>query len=85
MVLVDQIQRQLNSLSPERQHQVLDFIVLLKQQTQETPADRDQERGERIKAAFQTLSKLNTFADIDDPVEWQRQLRQDRPLPGREK
>jgi len=34
--------------------------------------------------ALKELRKLGTFQDILDPVVWQREQRQDRPLPGRE-
>ena len=35
-------------------------------------------------AALRYLSKAKTFAGITDPVAWQREIRKDRPLPGRE-
>lgn len=34
-------------------------------------------------AAFERLRELNPFREIVDPVAWQREIRQDRPLPGR--
>ncbi len=43
----------------------------------------DEERGRRIGAALEKLAASNPFAGID-PVEWQREIRRDRPLPGRE-
>jgi hypothetical protein len=64
---------------------VLDFINFLKEQAQAArSASADAKRRERLKKAFETLAELGTFADIADPVEWQRQMRKDRPLPGRE-
>jgi len=33
---------------------------------------------------FEELARLNPFADIEDPVEYIRELRRDRPLAGRE-
>jgi hypothetical protein len=84
MALLDQIEEQLTQLPPEKQNEVLDFILFLRQRLQSAPAPTDTERGQRIKAAFQTLAKLNTFGGIEDPVAWQKQIRQDRPLPGRE-
>ena len=38
---------------------------------------------EAIKKSLEKLAKMKVFADIKDPVEWQRQIRKDRPLPGR--
>ncbi len=35
-------------------------------------------------AALEHLRQLNIFKDIADPVAWQREIRQDRPLPGRD-
>ena len=39
---------------------------------------------EKRKNAFDRLRELNPFRDIDDPVVWQREIRTDRPLPGRD-
>ena len=36
-----------------------------------------------LKNSLEKLAKMKVFADITDPVEWQRQIRKDRPLPGR--
>jgi len=84
VTLLEQIEKRLSVLPPEKQIEALDFITFLQQQTQsERTAAAEKERGRRIKAALQTLAELGTFADITDPVEWQRQIRKDRPLPGR--
>lgn len=40
--------------------------------------------GERMAAALEKLAASNAVADIEDPVEWQREIRQDRPMPGRD-
>ncbi len=32
---------------------------------------------------FQALADMGTFDEIEDPVAWQREIRKDRPLPGR--
>ena len=39
---------------------------------------------ERRKAALAEIRRLNPFRDITDPVAWQRETREDRPLPGRD-
>ena len=39
---------------------------------------------EALKKSLEKLAKMKVFADIKDPVEWQRQIRKDRPLPGRD-
>jgi hypothetical protein len=38
---------------------------------------------EALKKSLARLAKMKVFADIKDPVAWQRQIRQDRSLPGR--
>jgi len=35
-------------------------------------------------AALAEIRKLNPYRGITDPVEWQRDMREDRPLPGRD-
>ena len=41
-------------------------------------------RGPDMAAVLEKLAARGTFAAIQDPVKWQRELRQDRVLPGRE-
>ena len=43
-----------------------------------------EERRRQIADALEKLAAMHAFADIDDPVEWQREIRKDRPLPGRD-
>ena len=42
------------------------------------------ERGRLVGEALRNLAAMDAFADIDDAVEWQREQRRDRPLPGRD-
>jgi hypothetical protein len=84
MSVLEQIKQQLRALPPEKQSEVLDFIVFLRMRSQEgVTAAPDKERSKRIKASFQRLAKMKTFSGIQDPVQWQREVRRDRPLPGR--
>jgi len=39
------------------------------------------ERGARMVEALRRLREMSTFAEITDPVAWQRRQRKDRPLP----
>ena len=41
-------------------------------------------RGHAIAALLEKLAERCTFSAITDPVRWQRELRQERVLPGRE-
>ena len=51
---------------------------------QEEPSTLSAEfRRQRIVEIWEKIAANNVFAEISDPVEWQRDLRQDRPLPGR--
>lgn len=50
----------------------------------ESPAQTPDQRPLALAAAFAELERLGTFADIADPGAWQREIRRDRPLPGRE-
>ena len=42
------------------------------------------EQGKRMAAALEKLAALNALAGMDDPAAWERETRQDRPLPGRD-
>jgi len=85
MTLIEQIEEQLSKLPPEKQSEVLDFITFLQERARsmQSPSE-EEERKERLRKAFATLAELGTFADITDPVEWQRQIRKDKSLPGRD-
>ncbi|AKG24290.1 hypothetical protein [Calothrix sp. 336/3] len=41
-------------------------------------------RGKRMAAVLEKLAQTQAFTEID-PVAWQRDVRQDRELPGRDK
>jgi hypothetical protein len=48
-----------------------------------TARSRVDERGARMAQALQGLADRNTFGAID-PLQWQQEVRHDRPLPGRD-
>ena len=84
MTLLEQIEKQLNELPPDKQNEVLDFAVFLKEREIRLQTNFDEPaRKKRIKQAFERLAEMKTFAHIEDPIEWQRKIRKDRPLPGR--
>jgi antitoxin component of MazEF toxin-antitoxin module len=41
-----------------------------------------QNRG-KIQEILRQLHEIGVYKDIKDPVAWQREIRKDRPLPGR--
>jgi hypothetical protein len=46
--------------------------------------DQVADRRRRMAEALENLAAADAFSEISDPVEWQREVRKDRPLPGRE-
>ena len=40
-------------------------------------------RRRAVVRAMKELQAMHAFENIKDPVAWQREIRQDRPLPGR--
>ena len=40
--------------------------------------------GRRMVAALEALATRSALRDISDPVAWEREVRRDRPLPGRD-
>lgn len=49
----------------------------------ETPEQRAARIAEAI-GALERLAAAGAFDHIEDPGEWQREIREDRPLPGRD-
>ncbi len=47
-------------------------------------ATRAADAGPRMAAALEKLVASRGGASIEDPVAWQREVRRDRPLPGRD-
>jgi hypothetical protein len=41
-------------------------------------------QGQRMARALENLAAADAFSEISYPVEWQREIRKDRPLPGRD-
>jgi len=48
------------------------------------PADAAVALDSALTDALHAAVRLNPFRDVADPAAWQREMRQDRPLPGRE-
>ena len=85
MDYVTLIQQHVTRLPDAEQKEVLDFILFLAQRHSVVPPIMDAaEREHRLCEALKHLQTLNPFADITDPVAWQREMRKDRPLPSRE-
>ncbi|GAB6043275.1 DUF2281 domain-containing protein [Endothiovibrio diazotrophicus] len=85
MDIAEEIRQNSTELPPEQQQEVLDFVLFLRQRHPriESPSASGH-RPQRIRDALQNLARMNTFSEITDPLEWQREIRRDRPLPGRD-
>ncbi len=72
-------------LPPELQKETLNFIQFLKSRlTDRAVTGQDIEaNGTRLADLLEEASGKNLFSHIQDPAEWQREIRRDRPLPGR--
>jgi len=55
-------------------------VIILEQE----PLSEERARGPAMAALLEKLAERHTFSTITDPVRWQRELRQDRVLPGRD-
>ena len=60
-------------INPERPLAV--YVTILDQPVNYTS------QGERMAQALEKLAVTNTLQSIDDPVQWQREIREDRPQP----
>lgn len=83
--ILQQIQQHAAALPLSSQAELLNYAVYLEQKAREkSPATSTQVRRDRLAAAVAQAVALNPFAEIVDPVAWQREQRQDRSLPGRD-
>ena len=84
--IAHQILEDVKKLPVQMQEETLDFVrSLADKQRQSDLTDTDREpNGTKLARLMQEASTKNLFADIKDPAAWQREIRKDRPLPGRE-
>ena len=66
--------------SPETADPISVDIIILDKAKQELSQAKEKTAGELLAI----LAEKGTFADIKDPVAWQREQRKDRPLPYRD-
>ncbi|MYD64000.1 MAG: hypothetical protein F4W91_23460 [Gemmatimonadetes bacterium] len=66
--------------SPETAEPISVDIIILDKAEQELSQAKEKTAGELLAI----LAEKDTFADIKDPVVWQREQRKDRPLPHRD-
>ena len=56
-------------------------VTILDESVEETTSVS---RGQRMAAALEQLAAAGALPELTDPVTWEREIRQDRVLPGRE-
>jgi hypothetical protein len=84
--ITQQLLEDLENLPPQMQEEALDFVHFLNEKltkTKPTPLKKEP-NGTKLARLMEEASKKNLFAHIEDPAAWQREIRKDRPLPGRE-
>jgi hypothetical protein len=82
--ILQQIQHYAATMPLSSQAELLNYAIYLERKAQEkTPVISAQARRDRLATALAQAVALNPFAEIADPVAWQREQRHDRPLPGR--
>lgn len=86
--LTQQLLHEIETLPPPMQQEVLHFVEFLKlkaRQPAETVAHEEEPNGAKLARLMEQIAARGTaFSDIKDPAAWQREIRKDRPLPGRE-
>ncbi|MBF0352078.1 MAG: hypothetical protein HQM11_13685 [SAR324 cluster bacterium] len=88
--ITEQILHDVNELPVDMQSETLDFIKFLKMklERQQVVGNKSEiEKNQRKQAIGKILERMaqrNALAEIKDPVAWQKKLREDRSLPGRE-
>ncbi len=83
MGFVETVHQHMQKFPLPLQQEVLDFVLFLEQKNQ-TEQLKSDHRRQMMREALAELVAINPFAEITDPVAWQREQRLDRSLPGRE-
>ena len=65
---------------PEADEPIQTYVIIL---NKDKP-DFHENRGAIMAGLLEILGDLGAFAEIEDPVAWQREIRKDRPLPFRD-
>jgi len=65
--------------SPIKKCRNVDVIVTLS----DRPISQSKVNARKAVAALQAIADRGGIKSIKDPVKWQREIRKDRPLPGR--
>lgn len=75
------IQQHVDLLPPYQQAEVLDFVLFLEQKRQSHfNLLSDDARRQKLAASLQQLAQSAAFSEVKDPVAWQKEIREDKPL-----
>lgn len=59
-------------------------IIVIEEDESEQRTENNEPNGKRLAEIFEELAANNAAASFGDPMEWQKETRRDRVLPGRE-
>lgn len=69
MALIDEINKKISKLPPDKRSTILDFISSIEQRQQVLAKTKPiAERTKRMKKTMKNLANMRFFADIADPV-----------------
>ncbi len=74
--------RQVDELTEESLIEVEKLITQLK--SNQKLLAKKKYQGKKIRAILEEGSRLGMFSAIPNPAQWQKEMRQDRTLPGRD-
>ena len=67
-------------LKPDNGNEMVVLVTILESKPS---MPQQQDRGQRMANALEKLAAIHPVATIQEPKAWEREMRQDRPLPGR--
>lgn len=83
--LKEQIIDNLDSLPETMQVEILDFVEFLRAKAERVrPVITSEPNGAAMARIMERMAARRALSEIKDPSAWQREIRKDRPLPGRE-
>lgn len=87
MTTLDHITQTVQRLPDHLQREVLHYTLYLAERVADqqpvAPVAAESQRRD-LSEALEAASRINPFQDLSDPVSWQKDTRQDRPLPERD-
>ena len=84
---VEQILEKVEQLPPRMQAEALDFIHFLSNKLTKIPAsaiEQESNGTKVVRVMAEIAERGNAFQEVTDPVAWQKDIRKDRSLQGRE-